>query len=110
MPYLNRRRKAKGGKLVVIEPGGARWEREYKGRQAPIPLLKQVLGGEVQQIPALVSYRGQKCVCYSDRDGRTKGRPPNHEASRLCIPHLVLGNLAIEVPHSTKGEWERASL
>jgi hypothetical protein len=85
------------GQLVVISPDGAHTIVRYETREPPLTLLQHHCGGYVQQIPAVVTYDGQKCPCFADEEGKLKNRPVNENASRLCQPHLIVGNLVIDV-------------
>ena len=86
------------GKLVVIKPDGSTEEEYYQRNLPPLEQLQRLCGGYVEQIPVMVSYEGRKCACFADEEGKLKSRIVNHHASRLCVPHLIVGNLVVQVP------------
>lgn len=87
------------GKLVVIFPDGSRDEEDYTGREPEMEQLIKLVGGWVEQIPAMVRYDGRLCKCYADEEGLLKGLPVNHTASRLVRHHFqIVGRMVIEVP------------
>ena len=102
------------GKLVVIHPNGTLDEVEYAGREPEIETLQKLVGGWVEQIPAMVRYGGRLCRCYADEEGLLKGYPHNHTASRLVRQAFqIVGPMVIEVPaygHAATPRVSRAAL
>ena len=86
------------GQLVVISPDGAHTIVRYETREPPLTLLQHHCGGYVEQIPVMINWEGRKCCCFADEDGKIKRNPQfNPEATRLCQPHEIVGNLVIDV-------------
>ena len=101
--------------LTVLRPDGS----EHQQTMTIFPGLEQLqtaVGGYVEPVPAMTTYKGRPCQAFFDEDGRMKQLPVNWPATRLWhdalhstgrplrepLPEIV-GNLLIICEDKTDG-------
>jgi hypothetical protein len=86
MPYV----------LITLKPDGTEEKKVYSKRP-PLSDMQAAVGGLIEQIPWITTYKGEKCIAYCNEDGIGLELPENYHVSLGPWLNPIYGNVIFEI-------------
>ncbi len=76
------------GKMTVIQPNRARTVKEFTSPISLAEMTAALNGGYLEIVPLFTAFEGEKCVAFTDEEGKIKQLAVNLEACELWYNQL----------------------
>lgn len=76
------------GKMIIISPRGEIAAQDFN-EHISLKTLQHAVGGYIEAVPYFNSYNGEKCVAFTNEEGKLVGLSPNRAATTLWYQQLM---------------------